>query len=225
MAKPPEASGAEKERVHRYLKLMVELTIRIDLVSAATAGKLNLTPPYSREFCYFQFRRMCEIIALGCLILHGDIPATQSKSARKEWNAEKIMSLLDNLHEHFFPQSIIRKINADGAMNIAANSVAGALTKQEFKRLYNECGTVLHRGSISSLELEEPPSEEDYARVYAWAEKIVNLMQEHMVTRSLVKGLYLISMKTDAGGPQCSLMNFEGREISVHTVTLKVTST
>jgi hypothetical protein len=64
--------------VHRYLPLMHELAIRIDLVAHACDGKLNLNPPYAREYAYLQFRRMCELIALGCLLLHGDLPAAQT---------------------------------------------------------------------------------------------------------------------------------------------------
>ncbi|WP_024276266.1 hypothetical protein [Hyphomicrobium sp. 802] len=213
----------EKERLHQYLILMVELDTRINLVNAATSGKLNLSPPYARELCYFQFRRMCEIIALGCLILHGDIPATQSNNIRKEWNADKIMGLLSGLHENFFPQSVVRT-GGDKTMTIEANAVQGALTRQEFKQLYSECGVVLHRGSIRSLQMETPPSQADYAKVFIWAEKIVKLMQEHIVTRSLVTGLYLVSMKTVAGGPQGSLLTFEDGKIAVESVTVKVVS-
>lgn len=71
------------EAVQRYLTLMHELAIRIDLVAAACDGKLVLSPPYAREYAYLQFRRMCELMALGCLQLHGDVPQAKTKSATK----------------------------------------------------------------------------------------------------------------------------------------------
>ena len=80
------------DAVRWYLPLMHELAIRIELVAHACEGRLSLTPPYAREYAYLQFRRMCELIALGCLRLHGDLPQAQTESARKEWNAHKIMS-------------------------------------------------------------------------------------------------------------------------------------
>ncbi len=62
-----------EQAVRSYLPLMHELAIRIDLVAEACDGRLNLSPPYAREYAYLQFRRMCELIALGCLQLHGDL--------------------------------------------------------------------------------------------------------------------------------------------------------
>ena len=56
---------AEKEAIRIYLRLMRELTIRIELVAYACDGNFNLTPPYAREYSYLQYRRICELIALG----------------------------------------------------------------------------------------------------------------------------------------------------------------
>ena len=67
--------------VRSYLALMHELAIRIELVGAACEGHLNLTPPYAREYAYLQFRRCCELIALGCLFLHGDLPGAKTNAA------------------------------------------------------------------------------------------------------------------------------------------------
>lgn len=62
---------------------MHELVARSDLVAKACSGELNLPPLYAREFCYLQFRYMCELIALGALQLHGDLPIASSKAAKK----------------------------------------------------------------------------------------------------------------------------------------------
>jgi len=55
----------EPTAVRSYLKLMHEVVIRLDLVSHACNGRLNLTPPYAFEYCYLQYRRICELLALG----------------------------------------------------------------------------------------------------------------------------------------------------------------
>src|SRR5437764_4741153 len=115
------------EAVRWYLLLMHELAIRLDLVSHVCEGRLNLSPPYAREYAYLQFRRMCELTALGCLQLHGDLPQAQTQSAKKEWNAERIMRLLHNSFPHSFPQSVIREKTSDG-WSIRANSKPNALT-------------------------------------------------------------------------------------------------
>jgi hypothetical protein len=173
----------EPTAVRNYLKLMHEVVIRLDLVSAACNGHLTLTPPYAFEYCYLQYRRICELLALGCLQLHGDLAAAKSSSATKEWNAERIMSLLHRNHHHAFPQCVTTTKTPDG-WSYKANSKPNALTLAEFKLLYNKCGQVLHRGTIRSIEAERPLQKADYDQLIGWSHKIVDLLNQHFVGRS-----------------------------------------
>lgn len=143
----------EKLAIRSYLRLMHEVAIRIELIAFACDGKLNLTPPYAREYSYLQFRRICELIALGCLQLHGDLPVAKTRAATKEWNAERIMRLLHLNHPHAFPQSVTTTKKND-VWHYEANSKPDALTLASFKALYAECGELLHRGTIRSIEGE-----------------------------------------------------------------------
>lgn len=197
------------EAVQKYLVLMHELAIRIELVAQAFDGRLNLTPPFAREYAYFQFRRMCELIALGCLQLHGDLPQVQTSSTKKEWNAEKIMSLLHRSHPHSFPQCVTREIK-EGGWHIQANSRPNALSLEEFKALYAECGHVLHRGTIRSVESSREFKKEDYEKAVTWQQKLVALMNEHLIGRSTAPSFYLISLRTDSGYPECSTFTITG---------------
>jgi len=195
--------------VKQYLPLMHELRIRLDLVAMACDGKCNLPPLYAREYAYLQFRYICELIALGCLQLHGDLPVASGSKVKKEWNAENIMQKLHNDHPHAFPQSARREIS-DSKHNIKCNSELNALTRNEFKKLYNECGEVLHKGTIrkaSAIFLKNQP---DYNRVIAWQSKLVDLMNEHVITRPNNKGFYLISLKTESEYPECSIFTPDG---------------
>lgn len=184
---------------------MHEFAIRVELVGTACDGRLNLTPPYAREYAYLQFRRCCELIALGCLFLHGDVPQAQTNAAKKEWNADKIMRLLHKAHPHAFPQNVLTERTANG-MNIRANTKPEALTYDEFKKLYAECGEVLHRGTIRTVEAFGTPSKSDYDKVIQWQRKLVNLMNEHIVASANGKDLYLIGLRNEAGFPTCSIL-------------------
>lgn len=208
--------------VQTYLPMMHELAIRIDLVAKACDGKLNLTPPYAHEYAYFQFRRMCELIALGCLQLHGDLPSANTERAKKEWNAEKIMKLLRKDNKHIFPQSVIRTKTSDG-WNIQCNAKPNALTYDEFMTLYFKCGDVLHRGTIRKLESERDFSSEHYQKVLSWQSKIVDLMNEHFVGRANKAGYYIVSLKTESGYPECSVFTISGPSevaVSSHKMTV-----
>lgn len=192
--------------IRSYLPLMHELAERIQLVANVCEGKANIDPVYAREFSYLQFRRMCELIALGCLQLHGDLPITQTQSAQKEWHAEKIMKLLHKSYPHSFPQPINREVTPDG-INIRANEKPNALTLDLFKALYNECGEVLHVGTIRSLKTAQPLKTADFEKILDWQRRIVHLMNEHIVGRAHDKGFYMISLRTDSGYPECTFFS------------------
>ncbi|MFN7754885.1 MAG: hypothetical protein ACK5O9_03475 [Holosporales bacterium] len=186
------------DAVREYLPLMHELAIRIELVAQAFEGKLNLPPLYAREYAYLQFRYICELIALGCLQLHGDLPIASSGKAIKEWNAEKIMTQLHNDNPHAFPQSAIRE-----KTSILVNQKPNALTREDFKVLYNECGDVLHKGTIRKAKASFLESKHNYNQIIDWQNKIVNLMNEHFISRAEGKGFYIISLRTTSGYPEC----------------------
>jgi hypothetical protein len=201
------AEFSTNDAVRMYLPMMHEIATRIGLVAHAAEGRLNMTPPYAYEYAYLQFRRICELIALGCLQLHGDLPGAQTKSAHKEWHAEKIMNLLHREHPTAFPQSVIWEQTPQG-VKIQCNSKKNALTIDEFKKLYHECGGVLHRGTIKTLEnslLAYFRSSDDYNKVPYWQQKIVDLMNEHFIGRAQGAGFYVVSLRTTSGFPECSV--------------------
>lgn len=212
----------EAAAVRAYLKLMHEVVIRLDLISHACNGHLNLSPPYAFEYCYLQYRRICELLALGCLQLHGDLAEAKSRSATKEWNAERIMALLHRKHPHAFPQCVIATKVPSG-WTYVANSKPNAMTLAEFKSLYSKCGEVLHRGTIRSIEAEHPPDKSDYDQLIRWSHKIVDLLNQHFISRSDGRGLYFVSLKTESGGPACSVLTgFKEGSVEVATYDLQV---
>lgn len=187
---------SESAALRSYLLLMAELATRIDLVAHAYNGNLALSPPFAREYSYLQFRRICELVALGCLQLHGNLDVARSKDAKREWHAEKIMKLLHRAHPHAFPQSAVLS-KGDKDWEITANSNPEAITFGDFKVLYNKCGEVLHRGTTRSLEAEGPLDEAAYQEVIRWSNKLVALLNTHVIARSNGADLYLISLRTE----------------------------
>lgn len=147
---------------------------------------------------------MCELIALGCLQLHGDLPITSSKTTKSEWNAHKIMNLLSKYHSHCFPQCAKKSAGSPG-WEIKANFNPNALTFSEYKSLYNECGRYLHRGSIRSIQAAGPLGQTDLEKLLRWHGKIVALMSEHLIRKSSASAFYLISLRTASGFPECSI--------------------
>ena len=205
----------------RYLALMHEFVERSDLVSAAISGKFALSFPYLREFTYLQFRYMCEIMAVGCLILNKNIAGLQSQAGNREWNAGKIMRLLHQHHTYAFPQCAQRETSKSGAELINANCNPNSLTYAEFNMLYAECGEVLHRGSTRSIEQSQKFTSETKQQITVWQSKLIDLMNIHIVGRTNERGFYLTTMRTLSGYPVCDIFTRQGDGgVEINRVTM-----
>jgi hypothetical protein len=93
----------ESETVHVYTALMNEVKIRMDAFNWLVGGRSGLSGPIIRESCFLQLRFMCELIALGCLVAHGDINSTKSTRLKDEYAPDKILKQLGQLHPDFYP--------------------------------------------------------------------------------------------------------------------------
>lgn len=134
------------------------------------------------------------------------------------------MNLLHKEHPHSFPEAAIRRLSLDGNIEIKGGLKPDALTRNELKMLYNECGEVLHKGTISKASASFVNQQHDYQVIMDWQKKIVDLMNEHMIGRKAVKGFYLVALKTKSGFPSCSVFTFSvDGGIHVHTYDLNAT--
>lgn len=66
---------------------MEELKVRFDCVNHAALGRTGLPAPIVQEFLYQQLRFMCELVALSCLVAHGDIAALKSHKIGRSYSA------------------------------------------------------------------------------------------------------------------------------------------
>ena len=125
-----------------YADLMNEAKTRIMIVEHLLGGRVRtdgheLPPAMIREFGFLQIRMLCEVVALGCLVAHGDIQEIQSPKMQKTWDIEKTMKELDKLHPDFYPQAAFFKqtvgVNGEPAILFDRNK-QGALTKKRIAR-------------------------------------------------------------------------------------------
>ena len=162
-----------------YFHIMTEVKVRIDAINTATNGKLPVPAPLVREFCYLQMRMICELIALGCLIAHGDIEETKSNRFQDEYNADRIMRRLGELHPDFFPKPL--RENARTGRVISFDN-GPAITQGDLIKLYHECGDVLHRGRLKKLLKQKEPIRVNYPEITKKAQRLVDLLSIHALT-------------------------------------------
>lgn len=163
-----------------YADIMEEIKGRHSVVlGALDEKKLDSFPKFVRaETCYLQLRMICELIALGCLVAHGDIPATKRGKLKGAWNADLIVSALGKLHEDFYPRAGKQAVGADGRLEVI-DQTDPHLTKSELQRLYAQAGRVLHRGNVENLRTRRIPGSTE---IQEWANKITALLNHHQIT-------------------------------------------
>jgi hypothetical protein len=203
---------ADREAIGRsYCEVMEEIKRRSSVVETAINRRTGLPGDIAGELCYLQLRMVCELIAVGCLIAHGDIEATQTKKLRKAYEPDVIIKTLERLHPEFYPQPS-KQINDDkGNFAYRVEPItSGFLTKTELIKLWAECGSFLHRGGLKALQ-SPTPKLFDFNQINAWYAKIVTLLGHHQIQLIDPKlQMWVLMQARQDGRVHYSLM--EGRE-------------
>jgi hypothetical protein len=159
-----------------YCALMEELKRRRDIIYRIATFKLP--GEISIELCFLQLRMICELIALGCLAAHGDIPATKTGKMRKEYKPDAILNELERLHPSFYPVPGRQILSPDGKPIKVQGVTDPHLTRSELLTLWIECGKHLHRGSMKNIDR---PFVVDFNQISEWDRKIATLLNHHQI--------------------------------------------
>jgi hypothetical protein len=175
-----EPTKAQLGAGNLYASFLLEAKIRIKSIDLALQGKLNIEIFLVREYCYLQLRMLCELIALGCLTMHGDIKDTHTNDFQKSYDPTKIIKKLESLHANFYPHPVNLTITPG---NVHIDRIdPGFLTKKELSVLWNSCGSVVHRGTMKEVMnvLKNQPTY-DIGDIFMWRNKIVSLLDRHHI--------------------------------------------
>jgi hypothetical protein len=142
------ATKEQFEALRLYSAILEETKVRINCVNIALEGRTSLPEHNAVEFCYLQLRMLCELIAVGCLVVHGDVEGT--KGLRKVWAADEIMKRLEQLHPDFYPHPAVFTFPRPGRVRLEKVE-NGFLKRDELVRLVALTGDLLHRGSLKTL--------------------------------------------------------------------------
>ena len=129
-----------------YADLMNEAKIRIHALRDALLAKDTWVPRLLEEFAFLQIRMLCESVALGCLIAHGDV---KTKKSLKKWRVPDLMKEMEKLGSDFFPRGV-RFRSVEGVLNHDEYN-APQITKTELIKLWEMSGDKLHRGTAERI--------------------------------------------------------------------------
>ena len=166
----------EQHTISLYAGIMEEVKFRMTAIEALIRGQINIHPGLIHEMSFLQLRMICELMALGCLVAHGDIK--QTTPLLKEWSADKIIDKLSILHPDFYPVSLQQPIVAAGVAYVA--TADGFLAKDDLIRLYGRCGGMLHRGSLSKiLSRKQKDADQTIQDIVTALNQICTLLDRH----------------------------------------------
>ena len=167
-----------------YANLMDEVKVRINCIDQAVQGRTGFPVPVVREFCYLQLRLLCELIALSCLVAHGDIKRLQSHHTGRAYSADDILKKITELRPHFYPFAC-RQIKEDGLMHLVAIDPS-PLSKGDLLALYGKTHKFLHRGSLKKLLSSSTPIDMsiNLPEIVGWAQRINDLLSVHTIAIS-----------------------------------------
>lgn len=176
-------SSEDQAALKNYTGLMVEARARALSINTLTRDQRGIPSPLVHEYCVLQIRMICEIVALSCLVAHGDLVGRASSSISKAYAPGKIFSSLTELHDDFFPVPV-KPIKTVTGWHMADYSGGPFADKQEIIDIWNKCGELLHRGTLKNLLKQRNPVQSNFADVNNWGQKLLNLLSNHRILRN-----------------------------------------
>jgi hypothetical protein len=189
---------ADLDAAKVYTSIMEEAKFRALSINTLTNSGYALPVPLQREYCFLQLPMLCELIALGCLVAHGDIEETKSSSLQKEYRAGEIVKCLEKLHPNFYP-SPRKPVFSPGHVHLSDYD-REFLTKSDLITLYGKCGDALHKGNLRQLldPKSQPPA--DLLDIQEWGQKILNLLSVHLISRREGKFHLIVMLEASQTG-------------------------
>lgn len=178
----PFMKSQTKKRDALYADMMEEVKVRLHCIDLAIQGKTGYPSPIVRELCYLQLRILCELIALACLVAHGDIASVQAHKLGRVWSADEILGRLTRLRPHFYPAPIKQNSKGPGIWHMEGINPS-PLPKEELLALYGLTHKYLHRGNLKKLMSMDDPidMEIDIPEIVKWGQKINDLLRLHVI--------------------------------------------
>ncbi len=180
-----------------YADLMDEARLRIHAMRDAIRARDHWVPRLLQEFAYLQLRMLCEIIATGCVVAHGDV---KDAGTLKSWRTPVIMKKLEQLNADFYPRGVRFRKLSSGEVHLDDYN-APKVTKKELVELWERSGSFLHRGSARNMLAEHGKVlNVDLDTIIEHGQKILNLLEQHVISSADEKGHLLVALAADDAG-------------------------
>ncbi|WP_258239032.1 hypothetical protein [Arcobacter sp. F155] len=183
----------DKER-QKYANVMNEIKRRTSVIYSILNGKKNtLYKATNIELMCLQIRKILELIALCSLVANQRLFLKKINNLQKMWNAKLILADIEKLNPDFYPKPIDEvPSKKEGIINEFIDIKEGFLTKDEFIKVYDKCGKILHAENPLGNGIDY----KYYEKVIPeWMGKIKRLLNSHTIKLLNDKNMYLVHMQ------------------------------
>ena len=188
-----------------YQALMIEAKARAMSINTLVNDQRGIPSPLVREYGFLQIRMLCEIIALGCLVAHGDLVSRSPSQLKKAYSPGEIIAALDRLHSDFFPIPIHPEKTVTG-WHMAEYNDSPYLAKTDIAKLWARCGGILHRGDLKRVLKKQNPVQNSFSDLNDSGQKILNLLSKHRIIRLDRKLAFIAFLHDDAVGGEVRVL-------------------
>ncbi len=188
----------EQAPAKMYCGLMEDVKNRVALVRRFTSGEVHLgSEQFAYECVSVQLRKVLELIAFASLCANKEKYAEAHSGFAKHWKAKLLLEAIERLHPGFYPRPMQPPVvRPDGTKHL--DQVAeGFLTQPEFVVLYDKCSEVIH--TRNPFSTSEPRIDFVYS-VDRWLDKIMKLLQLHLMVLAGRPEVWLVSMHEPSDG-------------------------
>lgn len=165
-----------------YANRMAEIRTRLGRISSAVdrIKRERKQDDSDIEMIFVQFRKCCELIALGSLIANKKAYSEQYADFASDWRLSRIVDKLRKVNPDFFPVPMSEPVKGAGRANFTL-AKEGFLTEAEMIRLYNIAGKLLH--SRNPFSTEDPTHDIGFS-VDGWVTRLNRLLRWHYIQQT-----------------------------------------
>lgn len=182
-----------------YCALMLDVRTRNDAINAIILDPGSLPPRLVREFCYLQLRMIAELVALGCVVLHDQLPASDVKRLRKAYHPNEILSTIEGYEPGFFPRAVDYIHEVEPGHKEVVPVDPPVMTAAELKRMWGRTGDVLHWGTVKKMR-EQTVVDEKHTDVRLMQRRFLDLLSIHFVLTAKETQPFICQLNSADGG-------------------------
>jgi hypothetical protein len=198
-----------------YCKCMEEIKRRQRAIDDMLDGSRTTSFKYTNvEFICLQFRKIFELIILATFASHKHLFEGLTRKLSKEWQIGKVIAIVEKKNSAFYPEPVDRVPSDMPGITDEWRSVkSGFLQLDELVAAHGLIGNLMH---ANNPYREELLLEEIEIQFPEWREKLIRLLNNHLVKFPDAKYILYVGMQDEGGRVHSNLFAKNAEQTKVN---------